>query len=209
MEEAVKNVPIIPGQVYCAIDTSGSMGTSVSGQNSYGRNSPPPSKIRCVDAAGLIAAAVLRKNPMAKVLPFSTKVHDIELSPMNGILENAAKFVSLGGGGTACSEPLRVLNALNAQGNTVIYVSDYESWADSSPSGTVMMSEWKKFKHRNKDAKLICIDLVPRTNKQTVDDPDILNVGGFSDAVFSVISEFVQGRLGPQHWVGLIKEVQL
>lgn len=30
---------------------------------------------------------------------------------------------------------------------------------------------------------------------------DILNVGGFSDAVFDVIEPFTAGRYGPRHWV--------
>ena len=38
---------------------------------------------------------------------------------------------------------------------------------------------------------------------------DVLNVGGFSDAVFDVISLFAKGELGAEHWVGAIKRVSL
>jgi 60 kDa SS-A/Ro ribonucleoprotein len=38
---------------------------------------------------------------------------------------------------------------------------------------------------------------------------DVLNVGGFSDAVFDVISLFAKGELGRDHWVGTINAVPL
>jgi 60 kDa SS-A/Ro ribonucleoprotein len=39
--------------------------------------------------------------------------------------------------------------------------------------------------------KLVCIDLQPYTTTQAPDRSDILNVGGFSDAVFSVVASFL------------------
>ena len=39
--------------------------------------------------------------------------------------------------------------------------------------------------------KLICIDLQPATTTQAPDRNDILNVGGFSDAVFGVVASFL------------------
>ena len=38
---------------------------------------------------------------------------------------------------------------------------------------------------------------------------DILNVGGFSDQVFDVISEFTRGALNADHWIGVIDSVTL
>jgi 60 kDa SS-A/Ro ribonucleoprotein len=210
MEVAIQNVPAIPGQVFICPDTSGSMGYPVTGLRDYGYGKSPSTKVRCVDVAGLVTAAVLRRNPMARALPFSTKVHDIELHPMDSILRNAAKFSALGGGGTACSEPLRVLNALNAEGDVVIFVSDYESWSDPSGNrGTAMMQEWNRFKVRNPKAKLVCIDVTPRRNHQAKQNPDVLCVGGFSDQVFKIMDQFVTGKLHPDHWVGLIESVEL
>ena len=40
--------------------------------------------------------------------------------------------------------------------------------------------------------KLICIDLQPNTTTQAPDRSDILNVGGFSDAVFDVLAAFLE-----------------
>jgi 60 kDa SS-A/Ro ribonucleoprotein len=39
--------------------------------------------------------------------------------------------------------------------------------------------------------KLVCIDLQPYVTTQAPDRSDILNVGGFSDAVFRVVESFL------------------
>ena len=63
------------------------------------------------------------------------------------------------------------------------------------------MTEWQEFV-RNQvrlhgrgfaGPKLVCIDLQPYTTTQAPDRSDILNVGGFSDAVFSVVAAFLAG----------------
>ena len=46
--------------------------------------------------------------------------------------------------------------------------------------GSATMNEWNKFKARNTEAKLVCIDIQPNTTTQAHDRADILNVGGFS-----------------------------
>ena len=40
-------------------------------------------------------------------------------------------------------------------------------------------------------SKLVCIDLQPFTTTLAPDRSDILNVGGFSDAVFRVVASFL------------------
>ena len=65
MEIALSNVPAVDGQVYVFPDVSGSMHSPVTG---YRRGSS--SAVRCIDVAALVAAAMLRKNPSAQVIPF-------------------------------------------------------------------------------------------------------------------------------------------
>ena len=43
---------------------------------------------------------------------------------------------------------------------------------------------------------MICIDLQPNSTTQAPERSDILNVGGFSDAVFDVISSFLTSDVG-------------
>jgi 60 kDa SS-A/Ro ribonucleoprotein len=84
-----------------------------------------------------------------------------------------------------------------------VLVSDTESWlyqgrahAYGSHGSTGVMTEWQQFvqnqqRLRSSKPKLICIDLQPATTTQAPDRGDILNVGGFSDAVFSVVASFL------------------
>ncbi|EAA8966741.1 60-kDa SS-A/Ro ribonucleoprotein [Salmonella enterica subsp. enterica] len=55
----------------------------------------------------------------------------------------------------------------------------------------------------------MCIDLLPYGTTQAAERSDILNVGGFSDEVFTVIDNFVNGRYGSAHWLEEIEAVTL
>ena len=54
-----------------------------------------------------------------------------------------------------------------------------------------------------------CIDVQPFATTQAPERDDILNVGGFSDAVFEVIADFAKDRLGPEHWVAEIEKIEV
>ena len=213
MEISINNVPVIPGTVYVCVDTSGSMGSSITG-SSPGRKA---STTQCVQVAGLIASAIVRKNRSAQVYTFNTSATHVSLNPRDTVITNTQKLARAGGG-TSISVPLRDLNAQKAKGDAVIYVSDYESWFDSygfsgyNPlygSSTGLASEWELFKKRNPKARLICIDLTPRSNSQIKEREDVLQVGGFSDAVFNVVSSFVEHGSARDHWVDVIERVAI
>lgn len=207
MEIATANVPAIDGKVWVFPDISGSMQSPATG---YRKGST--SAVRCLDVAALVAAAMLRKNPLAEVMPFSDDVVKAQLNPRDSVMTNAQKLAALPSGGTNCSAPLRELNRRKANGDLVIYVSDNESWVDSRAgmsSGTETMRQWNEFKSRNANAKLVCIDIQPYVHTQAKERADILNVGGFSDQVFDLIAEFAAGRINADHWVGVIDEVEL
>jgi len=205
MEIAIANVPAIAGRVFVCPDVSGSMLSPVTGHRAGATTS-----VCCIDIAALIAAAVLRKNPHTEVLPFEFGVVKIDLNSRDSVMTNAAKLASIGGGGTNCSAPLAKLNHRKAKGDVVIFVSDYESWVDAAGGrGTEMMREWNVFKQRNPGARLICIDVQPYRTVQAIEREDILNVGGFSDQVFDVISKFTSDELNADHWIGVIESVTL
>lgn len=227
LEVACENVPTFEGQVYVCVDISGSMTwTPVTGQRdgrkgggrvSYGYGwgtewYTSSSKIMCVQAAALVASAILRKNPDAKVIPYDDRTYKSTLDPRDTIMTSADKLVAYDGGGTNCSLPLRELNYAKARGDLVIYISDYESWVDwrSGSRGTAMAEQWAAFKGRNPQAKLVCIDLSPRKNCQVPDDSfGVLNVGGFSDKVFDVVQAHVDDRLSAGHVVDIVKGLDL
>jgi 60 kDa SS-A/Ro ribonucleoprotein len=205
MELAIANVPLIDGQMYVCPDVSGSMRSPITG-----RRKGSTTMIRCVDAAALIAAAFVRRNPRTEILPFDQSVVGLHFSSRDSVMTNAERLASVGGGGTAVSAPLAELNRRKATGDVVVIVSDNESWVDRPGACvTETMRQWNIFRQRNRKARLVLIDLQPYTTTQAVEREDILNVGGFSDQVFDVVSEFASGRLNGEHWIEQIESVLL
>jgi len=118
-----------------------------------------------------------------------------------------------GGGGTDCSLPLVEANTTYRKRRFagVILVSDTESWvyrnrafAYGRRGATGVMTEWQGFVqnqmqlggHSIPAPKLVCIDLQAYTSTQAPDRADILNIGGFSDAVFKVVAAFLGDDAG-------------
>lgn len=126
--------------------------------------------------------------------------------PLDTILTSTTKRAALEGGGTNCSAPLAWLNAAKMAPDLVIFVSDNPSWVDArnGGQGTAMMAEWAELKAGNPRAKLVCIDIQLFGTTQAAERADVLNIGGFSDAVFGQIAAFAAGEMGADHWVGQI-----
>lgn len=196
LEISVGNVPSFEGRIVVLPDVSGSMHSPVTGYRPGATTA-----VRCVDVAALVAAAILRRNPSATVIPFKESIVKLDLNSRDSIATNATRMASVGAGGTDCSAPLRHLNETRAKADLVVFVSDNESWMDPARGrGTGTMQQWEKFRSRNPSAKLVCIDLQPNSTLQAPDREDILNVGGFSDQVFTLLGEFASGRLGAGQW---------
>ena len=207
METAVQNVPAIRGKVVVCPDVSGSMHSPATGYRGSAT-----SKTRCIDIAALVSAAMLRTNPQARVIPFEQITVNVQLNPRDSIMTNAQKLANIGGGGTACSAPLAMLNREKADVDLVVIVSDNESWADDNQgwgSTTSLMKEWDILKRRCPEAKLVCLDIQPYTKAQARNRHDILNIGGFSDQVFSLIGSFAERGMGTDFWVEEIEKTPL
>jgi len=203
MELAIANVPAIDGDVVVCPDVSGSMQSPVTGHRRGSTTS-----VQCVDVAALVAASVLRKNRSGTVLPFDYGVVPLELNSRDSVMTNAGKLASIGGGGTNCSAPVRLLNTMETKADLIIFVSDNESWVDQGRGlGTALLAEWSEFRQRNPKARLVCLDIQPNQTTQAAERADILNIGGFSDQVFEVISAFASGQLEADHWTARIEAV--
>ncbi|MBI4821582.1 MAG: TROVE domain-containing protein [Deltaproteobacteria bacterium] len=202
LDVALENVPKIDGKIFVCPDVSGSMCSPVTGHRTGATTA-----VRCIDVAGLVAAAMLRKND-AEVLPFEHDVVSLSLSKRDSVLTNARKLASVGGGGTSCSAPLAKLNASRAKGSLVVLVSDNESWVDARPQGTALMAEWTVFAARNPGAKLVNIDIVPNRTTQGAERHDVINVGGFSDSVFELMSNVVAEK-SQSHWIDQIERLSV
>lgn len=204
LDVALANVPAFDGRVVVCPDVSGSMSSPVTGHRGSATSS-----VRCIDVAALVAAAISAKSRQARVLPFERDVVTLRLNPRDSVLTQAQALAAIGGGGTNCSAPLALLNREKAAVDVVVLVSDNESWMDARRGATQTMVEWEALKQRNPLAKLICLDLQPNTTTQAAERADVMNVGGFSDAVFTTMARFAAGHTSAEHWVSEIDKIQL
>jgi len=204
VEVSVHNVPKIAGSVAIAVDVSGSMSSAVTGHRAGAT-----SQMRCVDVAGMMAATIVARNPGAMVLPFNDRVQSFNWSA-SGVMAQANALSAMLGGGTNISAPLIALKERGVAPDLVIILSDNQSWMDARNHGaSAAMTAWAALKARNPKAKLVCVDLQPYTNSQAKEGGDVLNIGGFSDEVFSLIADFATGETGGQNLVAKIEAISL
>jgi 60 kDa SS-A/Ro ribonucleoprotein len=188
-----------------------------------GHRGTATSKVRCIDVAALATAALLRRNERATVLPFSDDVVQLPrpLNALDSVVTNAELLSSLPSGGTSCAAPLRWLNARGVAPDLVVFVSDNQSWADfrlaprlaepgsSVTRGTVMAEEWERLRANNPRAKLVLVDLQPYATTQVQTRADVLNVGGFSDAVFDIVASFASGDADGAAFLHAIESISI
>lgn len=204
MEIATNNIPNLDGEVYVFVDISGSMNAIVTGDKR--------GKMTCKNVAAMIAASIKRVNPRAHIVPFENRPHfDFRLNSRDSIATNTAKINNAGWGGTNCGACVDHLVNTNAKVDAIIYLSDNESWMDSGRifygggSATATKAAWKTIKTRNRKAKMVCVDLASNQTTQAPDDKSTMNIGGWSDHIFTVMGNFLNGKDG-SHWVEVIEE---
>ena len=197
LEHATANVPSLDKDILVFPDVSGSMNSPITG-----KRKGSTTNVRCLDVAALVAATLARKNN-ATIMPFDTTVRDVYINPYDSIMTNAKKLSTFNGGGTRCGVALTEANKRNLNADVVIYISDNESWLNSTGrnlankqrEATETMEQWRIFKKRNPKAKMVCIDLTPYETVQALNDKNIMNIGGFSDKIFSIINNFIHGNV--------------
>ena len=208
LDAAVPRKLKLPGLTALCVDVSGSMSSPVTGHRKGATT-----KTKCVDVAALIAGVICKSNPDAMVVPFDTQAHPFRYVPEDSVLTNAQRLAEYGGGGTACVVALQEILTRCRSGKspwpeTIIYVSDNQSWADFDTQrgwGTRTMELF--LAHFPQKTRLVLIDLQPYTTTQASSMPGrVLNVGGFNDSVFEVIRAFTEGK---KSWVQVIKAVSL
>lgn len=211
LEIALVNVPELSGTWDVAVDISGSMGSTVTGDNR--------SSTRCVDVAALVAASLLRKNPETRVWTFNSHCKRFHLNPRDTVLTNAERIYKALNGGTNSASVLRTLNEKKVKSDGLIMISDNQSWMNStgwsyyrsfSRGTTESTALFKTFHRRNKDAKAFLIDIQPGTTTQIPEGLNgvVYNVGGFSDSVFTFI-DVVNRSKNNKGFAALIDRINL
>ncbi len=154
-----------------------------------------------MDVAALFTAAVARRNPGSLIVPFDTRTFEVTVAHGTSILRLAEQLARFGGGGTNCSLPLRHANDAHKDRPFAgcVLVSDMEGWVGvGRGNSTPTMTAWHEFlknqarlQGESVSPKLIAINLQAYATAQAPERFDILNVGGFSDAVFNVVASFL------------------
>lgn len=204
LDISTSNVPDL-GDVAVLVDTSGSMSHAITGNRGS-----VTSKTSCVQVACMIASCIARNSSNPTIVRFDTIASEVKMNTRDSVLTNAGSIPNTGGGtDIACG--LHFIRKKGCKAKTVIIISDNESWFQGTGGyygrGTQAAAEWAKYCGDVKGAKLICIDLTPNKTVQVPDSKNVLNIGGFSDAVFDVIANFVEGD--SDHFVNVIKKVDL
>lgn len=202
LEFSLSTVPVLPDNTKIYVDVSGSMSWSITGDRGSAT-----SNIRCVDVAALFGCACLRANPKATIKAVDTSIHNVSVTAQTPLRSAIGTLASYGGGGTHLGLAFR--DAIQNPVDLMILVSDNESWLDNSYKMTESMDYWNLIKKQNPNAKLVCINLAVNPTTQVKERKDIMNIGGFSDAVFDIVAEFAYDRLSPEHWVELIEKQEV
>ena len=206
MEVSTANVPSFNSEsIWVMVDTSGSMSSPATGMRGSATT-----KVSYIDIAALFASVILRQNKDANILPFDTRVRcDIVLEPRDTVMTNTAKLSAMMGGGTNCGCALEHLNNQNRKADLVIYISDNESWYREDNHRSNVASQWNRFKSNNISAKMVCIDIAPYSDLTTPDKKNsVLNIGGFSDTIFTTIVNFVENK-DANTWVEEIEAIKI
>lgn len=208
MLQVVGNVPDIPGRTLLACDISMSMSWSITGDRAT-----TPSTIRCVDVAALMTSALLSRNKGAGVVAFNQQGYNAgQHMQETDIFTNTKLLSDMVSGGTDCSVPFQILLQNKLVVDTVIMFSDNESWITDQGYGRSALQSptlryWNEYKKLAPACKLICIDITPKANAQIHQQPDVYNIGGFSDNVFKIVSAIIGGVTDPEHLVKEVKQV--
>lgn len=191
LEASTRNVPALAGNVYVAVDCSGSMASPVTGVKVH-----HSTHLSYMDVAALFAASIARTSPTVKVMTFNNAATFVPIEPRDTLF-TIATTLAKSGGGTDCSAPLRLLATEKRPVDLFVLISDEESWLDhywgrGGCSGTA--DAWLAVKRQNPNARQVRINISPNTTSQMPKRDDTLLVAGFSDSVFDVIDAWSKQR---------------
>ncbi|GIU68993.1 MAG: ribonucleoprotein [Candidatus Woesearchaeota archaeon] len=206
---SMNNVPDFDPDLQIAIcpDVSGSMNSPIAA-NRQGI-------ARYIDVASIFTAAIKAKTNNYIILPFNHDLMELSDIEEDDVFTLASKIRKMCNGGTNCSLPMDFLVSKYYTGkpDIIIYISDNESWIDTDNiyrENTETNKLWKQYKQkRNPNAKLICWDIAPYKTVQVKDEPDVLNIGGFSDRIMDIIYLFINNKLEGKYWKEVIDSIDL
>lgn len=144
LEASLGNLPDLSGRICLAVDISGSMEMPVTER----------SRIRLVDVAALLAAALARKAPeRTRVIPFNHLPHPFELRPQESVFSTLRRLAQMCRGGTDLAAPFRVLDE---PVDHYIGITDNMDWA-----GWGFLPAWRRYREAHPQAQAYLLTLAP------------------------------------------------
>jgi len=187
MKLSTQNIKKLEGKTLIAIDTSGSMGCSISNN----------STVSCEDIAKVIGSIGNYICEDSIIVTFDTSLKTVTLPSSNGIISNAMGISAMGGG-TDLTLPLEYLinNKINV--DRIIMISDNEmnrgferarySYFSSNKNSTSCQDLLNKYKSNiNKDVWFHAIDLQGYGTQQFKGNKVNL-IAGWSEKVFDFMA---------------------
>jgi hypothetical protein len=171
---ATENIPRIKGSTLIALDVSGSMKGN---QTNAGLS---PAQIGCVllnalekVVDGKVLLVAYDGNARVITLPKGNALTRIESVVINGGMTNHTSVIEL------------AQKQETTYDNIFMFTDEVASWNPDSYSGGSSYQTWLNYRKRNKNARLITVNLVGTTFSFVPDNArGVTNVAGFSKAIF-------------------------
>ncbi len=177
LEYSVENMQKISGTTVIAIDTSGSMGGTISNNSS----------IRCADIARLLAVLATKICDNAIIYTFDSNLKKQSISTRNGIIETAMN-IPFNGGSTLMQLPLEEMINKEIKADRLIMFSDNvinNSWYGYKDTCEHLASKYRK--EINSNLWVHAIDLQGYGTQQ-FDGARTNIIAGWSEKVLDFIS---------------------
>lgn len=198
LNTSVSNMPNL-GKTLVALDVSGSMSSAtIGGGNRYSK----PGSVSAADIGSVFAAAVYLGSENPTIMTFDTSVLDV--TPMlNKDMDvySIARSINRQGGGTSLSEPITAALTRAERYDTMLFITDSESWADAMSTkpntwsyfggqGTKLNALLNEYRAKfNSNLKVFFLQLIPNTTQQTEQDtPNTFYIHGWSEDVLRYMS---------------------
>lgn len=175
-ELSLPNIKPTNKNILIGADISGSMSSPVSGMN-----------MSASEVAQVLAVTMLKTEPNAELINFDTQVSVPRFNRKSSIQE--VLRYNPNGGGTDCSLPLKYALENKLKLDTIIILTDNETWA-GNVHGKQALDKYRKT--INPAVKVVEIALVSNPYTQfPQDDKNILRVVGFDSTVIDLINKFI------------------
>jgi 60 kDa SS-A/Ro ribonucleoprotein len=194
-------------KIAVALDVSGSMHCPCRFRPGDLSNGAERGSVKLLDLAALFAGGLLQNSLRGLLLGFDEKawVRHFETTG-SALLKEIVHTSGIGAGRSDCAAPLRLLNEKQEKRDLVVLISDNQSWADvAGNGGGALLEEWNRFRTRNPQARLICLDLQPEGSAPWPQRRDVLCLSARSERVFPVITEFAAGLITTEDQVREIR----